>query len=66
MGLMKIYIESMDITMSKDSDVLLDGRTKLIHSVGNTASVNFIAETNTPYTGLFKGADSGIIRLSCA
>jgi len=38
----------------------------LIHSVGNTAGVKFIATPNTPYTGLFKGADSAIIRLSCA
>jgi hypothetical protein len=42
------------------------GRTKYIHSVGNTAQVEFVATADTPYTGLFKGADSAVIRLSCA
>jgi hypothetical protein len=39
--------------MEYDSDVFPAGREKLIHSVGNTAAVEFVAEADSPYTGLF-------------
>ena len=45
----------MKTTMEFDSDMLPDGRNKLIHSIGNVASVKFVAESNSTYTGLFKG-----------
>ena len=39
-------------------------RKKLIHSVGVVGKVKFISDGNHPYTGIFKGADYGVIRLS--
>jgi len=41
-------------------------RTKYIHSVGATGKVSFTPSPDCPFTGIFKGANDGIIRLSTA
>ena len=41
-------------------------RKKLIHSVGAVGKVIFKPSGETPYTGIFKGANFGVIRLSSA
>ena len=41
-------------------------RYKAIHSVGTVSKVKFISFGNSPYTGIFGGADYGLIRLSAA
>jgi len=46
-------------------DLIRGYRKKLIHSVGVVGKVKFNAVDNK-YDGLFKGADNGIIRFSCA
>ena len=61
----------MDPSFDTKGDAMPDGRiygtrTKYIHSVGAVGKVKFIAEKDTPYSGVFKGADYGIIRLSAA
>lgn len=45
---------------------LYGNRAKYIHSVGTVGKVKFVASPKTPYSGIFKGADKGIIRLSSA
>ena len=37
---------------------------KAIHAHGSVAKIRFIPVNNSPYTGLFKGADYGVIRAS--
>lgn len=44
---------------------LYGNRRKYIHSVGAVGKVKFEAKTN-PYSGIFNGADYGLIRLSSA
>ncbi len=62
-----IFVESMDPTFSHVGDTLPDGRVKYIHSVGVVAKVAFLPEQgSTDYTGIFEGADSGLLRLSVA
>lgn len=47
--------------------VLWGTRTKYIHSVGAVGKVKFVSEGNDDdYTGIFKGAEHGLIRLSSA
>ena len=41
-------------------------RSKIIHSVGVVGKVLFKPFGGSPYTGIFKGANSGIIRFSSA
>jgi len=43
-----------------------DGRRKFIHCIGNVAKVSFVAAPNTKYTGVFKGAENALLRLSNA
>ena len=67
-----IFLEAMDPTFHTPGDVMpKEGlfhttRTKYIHSVGAHGKVKFIAAPNSPYTGIFKGANHGIVRLSSA
>jgi hypothetical protein len=41
-------------------------RTKYIHSVGTVGKVKFVSSGSHPFTGIFKGASHGIVRLSSA
>lgn len=66
-----IFVESMSPSLKWTGDTFENGwlgpRTKYIHTVGNTASVKFVhAPNGAGYTGIFEGAENGIIRLSCA
>jgi len=53
-------------TFDHKGDAMPPGRAKLIHKVGAVGAFAFEATRNHPYTGLFKGSDYGIIRLSSA
>jgi hypothetical protein len=49
------------------SDSIPTGHIKYIHTEGAVAQIAFVpAATTNPFTGVFKGADHGIIRLSMA
>ena len=41
-------------------------RDKTIHSVGNVGKVAWVDQGNHPYTGIFKGGDTGYVRMSSA
>lgn len=66
-----IFLESMNPTFETVGDAMGDGmiygvRTKYIHSVGVTGKVKFVPKEGNSYTGMFKGANHGLIRLSSA
>eukprot|EP00356_Strombidium_inclinatum_P006981 CAMPEP_0170509566 /NCGR_PEP_ID=MMETSP0208-20121228/65284_1 /TAXON_ID=197538 /ORGANISM="Strombidium inclinatum, Strain S3" /LENGTH=416 /DNA_ID=CAMNT_0010792937 /DNA_START=131 /DNA_END=1382 /DNA_ORIENTATION=+ len=66
-----IFTEDMGPSFGTNGDAMPKGkmfgtRTKYIHSVGAVGKVKFVAEPDTPFTGLFQGSDFGIIRLSSA
>lgn len=46
------------------NDDLEGRRIKLIHTLGVVGTVRLEADEDSPYTGLFEGADYGIVRLS--
>jgi len=60
----------MEDTFSTKGDVMHTGwtgtRTKYIHSVGTHGKVVLNSNGNHPFTGLFQGANKGIVRLSSA
>jgi hypothetical protein len=76
LSLLQLFIESMDTTFDTVADDLpmqgLGGlwhRTKLIHSVGAIAKVRWESNDNSTalgYTGIFKGAENGFVRMSAA
>lgn len=64
------FVESMKPTMEAPGDAMPKAmwgfRTKYIHAVGVVGKVKFVSDRNNAYTGIFKGADTGLIRLSSA
>lgn len=66
-----IFTESMDLTMHTVGDQMPPGtlygtRSKLIHTEGVIATVKLTDSGKHPFTGLFKGADTGVVRMSVA
>jgi len=67
-----IFLESMEPSFSTKGDAMPSGllgtRVKYIHSVGVVGKVKFVPANSDafPFSGIFSGADFGIIRLSCA
>lgn len=64
--LLGLFKESVRVSFDRHSDAFPAGRKKFIHSVGATAKVSFVSNGKHKYTGLFKGASSGLLRLSAA
>ena len=68
--LAEIFFETMCVTMEQSGDELPiawtgNTRQKYIHSVGNVGKVEFVPQENR-YSGIFKGASYGIVRISFA
>ena len=65
-----ILTEDMSATMLTHSDAMpspwTGERNKYIHSVGVVAKCKFQSSGQHPFTGIFEGADHGIVRLSVA
>jgi len=61
-----IFLESMETTFTSPGDIFSNGRKKLIHTVGVIAKTQFVATSNSPYTGIFKGSKNMLLRFSVA
>ena len=67
-----IFIEAMDPTFKTAGDQMpselfgLTTRTKYIHSVGVVGKVKFVSSNEHPFTGVWQGAENGLVRLSSA
>ena len=48
------------------SDEMPRGRTKLIHTYGSVAKIEFVPAENSPYTGIYRTGAMGLARLSVA
>lgn len=62
----KIFFEDVSVTFKEMGDLMPSGRKKLIHTVGNIAKAEFVAEKDTIYTGIFKGSKNMYLRYSLA
>jgi hypothetical protein len=61
----KTGTERLGKKLSHKGDTIPDGMwSKPIHSFGTVAKVKFVAANGSPFTGLFAGAEFGLIRLS--
>lgn len=59
-----LFFTALSVKMDRRSDEAPRSWEKAIHARGTVAKVKFIATPNTPFTGLFKGAEHGLLRLS--
>ena len=58
------FAQDMNISYDYISDSMFPGRIKRTHPRGVSTKVQFIAAPDSPYTGVFRGADFGIMRIS--
>jgi hypothetical protein len=56
----------MSVSLDHSSDVLPTGRDKVIHTFGSAATVRFIADPASPFTGVFAGAECALLRAAPA
>ncbi|MBE9128542.1 MULTISPECIES: hypothetical protein [unclassified Coleofasciculus] len=59
-----LFFTILSIKMDRLSDETPRKWKKAIHAHGSVAKIKFVPAPNTPFTGLFKGASWGILRLS--
>jgi len=57
-------IQSISKKASRYSDIAPKNWKKYLHQRGVVSKVKFVAASDSKYTGLFKGADCGLLRLS--
>lgn len=66
----ELFLESMNTTFDWVGDVFntnflgFNSRSKPIHTVGAYAKMSFIPVGNHQYTGMYKGAPHGFVRMS--
>jgi len=64
---LELILRGLSHTFDHESDTLPEGRKKLIHTVGNVGKVSFVPSgPKNDYTGIFRGAAFGYLRLSIA
>lgn len=59
-----LFLTPLSIKMDLKADEAPRRWQKAIHAHGSVAKIKFIPVANTPLTGLFKGVDCGLVRLS--
>ncbi len=59
-----LFLTSLRSKMDYESDEAPPDWKKAIHAHASIAKIQFVPTDNTPFTGLFKGADYGLLRLS--
>lgn len=61
-----LFFANYKTTFEIYSDVHPAGKNKLTHSTGVVGRVEFIAEEDSPYTGVFQGAKNALLRFATA
>lgn len=59
-----LFNHDMNLSYDTVSDSMPVDRLKMTHPVGVHTKVEFIAHPDSPYTGVFRGAKEGILRIS--
>ena len=62
--LTSLFTQDMNLSFDHLGDTMPTGRAKVTHPIGVTFKVAFRPESDSPYTGIFKGAQHGIMRIS--
>jgi len=59
-----IFDSDMYVSFEAVTDTMPVNRVKKAHALGTHAKVEWVARPGQPYTGMFKGAEFGIMRFS--
>ena len=60
----ELFTQDMNLSFDHKGDTMPEGRTKMTHPRGVVMKVAFRPTIDSPYTGIFKGAKHGIMRIS--
>ena len=63
-GLQEVINQDMRLTYDVVTDSMPHGRVKRTHPVGVMTKVELIPHPDSPYTGVFRGAKHGVMRIS--
>lgn len=64
MDVVGLFLTALRTKMERQSDEAPSHWKKAIHAHGSVAKIKFVAASDTPFTGLWKGSNFGLIRLS--
>ena len=59
-----LFDQDMNHTYDTISDSMPEKRVKVTHPVGTMTKVEYISHPDSPYTGIFRGAKHGLMRIS--
>ena len=59
-----LFDQDMNLSYDTLTDSMPVNRVKVTHPVGVTSKIEYISHPDSPYTGLFRGAKHGIMRIS--
>lgn len=59
-----IFTQDIQVTFDWEGDAMPEGRLKIVHAQGTVTRINYQSIGDHPYTGIFKGAQHGIMRIS--
>lgn len=62
--LMPLFTQDMNLSFDHTGDTMPEGRVKMTHPRGVSLKVAFLPTSDSPYTGIFRGAKHGIMRIS--
>ena len=62
--MLELFTQDMNLSFDHVGDTMPPGRTKMTHPRGVAMKVAFRPTTDSPYTGIFRGAKHGIMRVS--
>ncbi|MBG1271922.1 hypothetical protein [Nostoc sp. WHI] len=62
--IVSLFLTALKTKMDRQLDEAPTNWKKAIHAHGSVAKIKFIPKSNTSFSGLFKGADYGLLRLS--
>jgi hypothetical protein len=59
-----LFDQDMNLSYDVHSDTMPVNRKKVTHPIGSHSKVEFIPHPDSPYTGMYRGAKHGIMRIS--
>ena len=62
--LLPLFLQDMNLSFDHKGDTMPDNRIKMTHPRGVVMKVAFRPTRDSPYTGIFRGAKHGILRVS--
>ena len=64
METLPLFLQDINLSFDHPGDEMPANRLKILHPTGTVAKFKFVSYGNHPFTGVLRGADYGILRIS--